>query len=71
MHDGSLTTLRDVIVHYNNGGVTQEGNPVNDFLSGGIRPLGLTDAQIDDLVLFMEALTSPEYAHLAKKAGKN
>jgi len=70
MHDGSLKTLREVIVHYNNGGVTNEGDPVNDFLSGGIRPLNLTDAQIDDLVAFMEALTSPEYAHLADKAGK-
>jgi cytochrome c peroxidase len=62
MHDGSLKTLRDVVVHYNNGGVTKEGDPVNDFLAGGIRPLHLTDAQIDDLVAFLEALTSPEYA---------
>jgi len=69
MHDGSLATLRDVVVHYNNGGVTQAGNPVNDFLSGGIRPLNLSDAQIDDLVAFMEALTSPEFAALAQAAG--
>ena len=62
MHDGSIATLRDVIVHYNNGGVTNEGDPVNDFLSGGIRPLNLGDDQIDDLVAFMEALTSPQYA---------
>jgi len=62
MHDGSIATLRDVVVHYNNGGVTNEGDPVNDFLSGGIRPLDLEDDQIDDLVAFMEALTSPEYA---------
>lgn len=62
MHDGSLKTLRDVVVHYNNGGVTVEGDPVNDFLSGGIRPLNLTDVQINDLVAFMEALTSPEFA---------
>ena len=68
MHDGSLKTLRDVVVHYNNGGVTNEGDPVNDFLSGGIRPLGLTDAEIDDLVTFMQALTSPEFAHAAKDA---
>ena len=61
MHDGSLETLRDVVVHYNNGGVTDESTPVNDFLSGGIRPLNLTDEQIDDLVAFMETLTSPEY----------
>jgi cytochrome c peroxidase len=54
-------------VHYNNGGVTNEGDPVNDFLSGGIRPLNLTDEEIDDLVAFMEALTNPEYAHLAEK----
>ncbi|MFB3786861.1 MAG: cytochrome-c peroxidase [bacterium] len=62
MHDGSLATLREVVVHYNNGGVTEPGDPVNDFLSGGIRPLNLTDEEIDDLVAFMEALTSPEYA---------
>jgi cytochrome c peroxidase len=70
MHDGSLKTLRDVVVHYNNGGVTVKDNPVNDFLSGGIRPLNLSDEQIDDLVAFMEALTSPEYADLAAKSGQ-
>jgi cytochrome c peroxidase len=68
MHDGSLKTLRDVIVHYNNGGVTNEGDRVNDFLSGGIRPLDLTEAEIDDLVAFMEALTSPEFANLPSGA---
>ena len=66
MHDGSLETLKDVMVHYNNGGVTNEDDPVNDFLSGGIRPLDLTDEQIDDLVAFMEALTSPSYARPAE-----
>lgn len=68
MHDGSIATLRDVVVHYNNGGVTKEGDPVNDFLSGGIRPLNLTDPEIDDLVTFMEALTSPEFAPAAPGA---
>lgn len=62
MHDGSLATLRDTVVHYNNGGVTNADDPVNDFLSGGIRPLDLTEEEIDDLVAFMEALTSPEFA---------
>jgi len=61
MHDGSIATLREVVDHYNNGGVTNEGDPVNPFIAGGIRPLDLTDEQIDDLVAFMEALTSPEY----------
>ena len=58
MHDGSVATLRDVVVHYQNGGVTNEGDPINDFLDGGIRPLNLTDQDVDDLVAFMEALTS-------------
>ena len=62
MHDGSLKTLKDVIIHYNNGGVTPASAKVNPYLSGGIRPLNLTDSQIDDLVAFMNALTSPEYA---------
>jgi cytochrome c peroxidase len=70
MHDGSMKTLREVIVHYNNGGVTTQGDPVNDFLSGGIRPLNLTDKEIDDLVAFMEALTSPETINPADPAGE-
>ena len=67
MHDGSIATLRDVVVHYNNGWVTNAGDPLNDFLSGGIRPLNLSDTQIDDLVAFMEALTSPEVAAMVEK----
>jgi len=70
MHDGSVETLRDAVVHYNNGGVTVEGDPVNDFLSGGIRPLNLSDEQIDDLVAFMEALTSPAVATMATDSGQ-
>lgn len=62
MHDGSLQTLRETVEHYNNGGVTNPDDPVNPYLSGGIRPLNLTDQEIDDLVAFMETLTSPEYA---------
>ncbi|MDH4107129.1 MAG: c-type cytochrome [Gammaproteobacteria bacterium] len=61
MHDGSLATLREVVEHYNNGGVTNPDDPVNAFLSGGIRPLNLTEQEIDDLVAFMEALTSPQF----------
>jgi cytochrome c peroxidase len=68
MHDGSLATLRDVVLHYNNGGVTNKGDRVNDFLSGGIRPLNLEDQQISDLVAFMEALTSPQHARPAQAA---
>jgi len=70
MHDGSVDTLREAVVHYNNGGVTNEGDPINDFLSSGIRPLNLTDEQIEDLVAFMEALTSPQFTDLAAKMAK-
>jgi len=68
MHDGSVKTLRDVVVHYNNGGVTNKGERVNDFLSGGIRELNLDEQQISDLVAFMEALTSPQHATPAQAA---
>ncbi|MDH3616385.1 MAG: cytochrome-c peroxidase [Gammaproteobacteria bacterium] len=61
MHDGSLMTLREVVDHYNNGGVSKEGDPINPFLGGGIRPLDLTEQEIDDLVTFMETLTSPRF----------
>jgi cytochrome c peroxidase len=68
MHDGSLVTLKEVVEHYNNGGVTDPNDHVNDFLSGGIRPLELSDEEIDALVAFMEALTSPQFAAQAKAA---
>ncbi len=62
MHDGSLETLRDVVVFYNNGGRVKDTDPFFAFHSGGIRPLDLSDEQIDELVAFLEALTSPEFA---------
>lgn len=68
MHDGSIENLKDVLIHYNNGGVTDVGDPVNDFLSSGIRPLNLDEDQIDDLVAFLEALTSPEFEKPAAAA---
>jgi cytochrome c peroxidase len=61
MHDGSQATLAEVVDFYNNGGVLKEGDPVNAFQSGGIRPLNLSDQQKEDLVAFLKALTSPEY----------
>jgi len=70
MHDGSLATLREVVEHYNNGGVTNPDDPVNAFLSGGIRPLNLTEQEIGDLVAFMEALTSPRFEAAAAVGSK-
>lgn len=67
MHDGSLERLEDVIDFYNNGGRVNEDDPDSGFLSGGIRPLGLSDDEKEDLVEFLKALTSPEYQKLATK----
>ncbi len=60
-HDGSQQTLWDTIDHYNKGGVQ------NPYLDGGIVPLGLSEAEEDDLVAFLASLTSPEYEQMAKE----
>jgi len=62
MHDGSLKTLEDVVEFYDRGGKVKDDDPVNAFLSGGIRPLGFTVQEEEDLLAFLRALTSPEYA---------
>ena len=59
MHDGALTTLGDVIAFYDRGG---PGYPGQD---PRIRPLGLSQAERDDLEAFLESLTSPDLACLA------
>ena len=51
MHNGSLSTLHDVVEFYNDGGVP------NELLDPRVRPLGLNDEEIDDLVAFMRSLT--------------
>jgi cytochrome c peroxidase len=56
MHDGSLRTLWDVVDHYNRGGET------NPYLDGGIEPLDLSEAEIDDLVAFLFTLTDARFA---------
>jgi cytochrome c peroxidase len=56
MHDGSIETLWDVMDHYNKGG---EPNP---FLDGGMEPLALTEAEIDQLVEFLFTLTDERFA---------
>jgi cytochrome c peroxidase len=65
MHDGSLATLWDVMDHYNKGGVP------NPNLDGGMQRLGLTEPQIDDIVAFMETLTSSNVAAFAKQEMAN
>jgi cytochrome c peroxidase len=51
MHDGSITTLAEVIELYNRGGIDRPSR------SNEIKPLGLTDQEKADLVAFLETLT--------------
>lgn len=56
LHDGSRSTLRDLLEVYNDGG---EPNPNADDL---IRPLGLTAAELNDLEAFLHSLTDETIA---------
>ncbi len=57
MHNGAFETLREVVEFYNAGGGT---NDFADNKSPLIQPLGLSDAEIDDLLAFIESLSGPE-----------
>lgn len=54
--DGSATTLREVVEHYNAGGV----QPAPANLSAEVRPLKLTEAEIGELVAFMKTLNGKQ-----------
>ena len=62
MHDGGLAKLRDVLEFYNRGGAP------HDQQSPLIRPLGLTEIELQHLEAFLEALTSPDFAELVREA---
>ena len=55
MHDGSLATLRDVVEFYNRGGNR------NPFQSRRMRPLGLSERDVDDVVAFLKSLNGEGY----------
>lgn len=52
-HDGSAKTLMEVVQHYNKGGV------VKTNLSPNMKELNLSKQEMEDVVAFMEALSSP------------
>jgi cytochrome c peroxidase len=58
MHTGVYKTLREVIVHYNEGGVVELGGETVGVLDEKIKVLNLTEQEIDDLVAFLATLTS-------------
>ena len=47
-----MQTLREVIEFYNHGGIP------NELLSPLIKPLNLTNDEMDDLIAFLESLTA-------------
>jgi len=55
MHDGSVATLADVIELYDQGGLAKRPS-----LSADIRPLRLTAEEKQDLVAFLQLLTSTD-----------
>lgn len=52
-HDGSAKNLMEVVQHYNSGGVNSAD------LSRDIKPLNLTREEMESIVAFMQALTTP------------
>ena len=57
MHNGMYKTLREVVVHYNKGGIHELGGESIGTIDAKIKALNLTELEIDDLVAFMESLT--------------
>lgn len=77
MHNGMLPTLKSVVQFYNQGGGVNEFSKNKSKL---VKPLGLNDTEIDELVAFLESLSGeqliveapdlPEYAPLANARGR-
>lgn len=67
MHDGSLRTLRDVVDWYADIDVTRlhaNGETI-------LRPLDLTDGQRNDMVAFLQTLSTPGYLPLSPTTGQH
>ncbi|MCG6971750.1 MAG: c-type cytochrome [Desulfobacterales bacterium] len=62
MHNGVFGTLKDVVSFYNKGGIPNPG------LDPSIRPLGLTDDEMADIVAFLQSLTGDNVETLVRDA---
>jgi cytochrome c peroxidase len=60
MHNGTISTLRQVIEFYNIG-LPENPNVSQTDLSMKIKPLHLTSDEIDDLLAFLNSLTDDSY----------
>jgi cytochrome c peroxidase len=69
MHDGSKPTLRDVILHYSE----LDEDRLHSDGEAILKPLNLTEAEIADLQVFLESLSTPDdtaarYQNLRREA---
>ena len=62
MHNGSLSTLDDVVAFYDAGGVA------NELLDPLLKPLHLTATERSELVALLRSLTSPAVGKLVEQA---
>jgi cytochrome c peroxidase len=62
MHNGIYATLREVVEFYNSGGIA------NENLDPLIKPLYLKATEVDELVLFLQALTGDNTEELVSDA---
>ena len=69
MHNGQFAALRDVVKHYSEVDLNnlhlvhlydRDGVPQALPADKLLRPLGLSDAEIDDVVAFLETLTDKQ-----------
>jgi cytochrome c peroxidase len=67
MHDGSIPTLRDVLLHYARGGRLIETGPNagdgsrSPLKSGLVRGFAISEDEIQDVIAFLESLTDPSF----------
>lgn len=60
MHDGVFTTLEEVVDFYNLGGHPRRAGVTDSTISPQlVRPLNLSEAEIQSLVAFLKSLTDP------------
>ena len=57
MHNGQLSTLKEVVEFYNKGGTRSIGKHKNETISPLMFELNLTDNEVNDVVEFLKALT--------------
>jgi cytochrome c peroxidase len=72
MHNGHYATLREVVLHYSEVDISRmhqahlyddDGVPVAIAIDKILKPLKLSEQEVDDLVAFLESLTEKTGPH--------